>query len=282
MQYEIAELTLKLNMVNDYLTRRMADYARAERSQSCDFLVNVKYEKEIILPKGKLLVNGERFSAIRKENDELVLFRATTSGIVTVLLDFNGNSVDFTILDLGEDKRDLYETAMFYFLGDAFNHFALLKDKMVLHGSSIISGGKAVIFTAPSETGKSTHTGLWKKFYPDTILLNDDTPVVGKKNGEFFAWGSPWSGKTEINENRCAPLGAIVIINRGKTNKIERISETAALAYILGQARKIPVKEDMEKAMDMCFALSKSVPIYNLFCDISKNAVDTVKKELKI
>ena len=279
MKYTVSELNFELNG-SDYLKRRMADYVLSGHSLSYDFLVKIKYSDNILLPEGKDLTGGERFFVRQKLNGEICLYRFSKEfGIVTALVDFIEKEAEITLLSLGDDaiKKD---TRDFFVLGDVFNHYALLNDKMVLHGSSIVYGGKAIIFSAPSETGKSTHTGLWKKYYPETILLNDDTPVVGEKNGEFYAWGSPWSGKTEINENISAPLGAVVFINRGKENKIERLSANEALPLLLGQARKIPIRKDMEKATDICFALSRKVPIYRLWCDISQEAVETVKKEL--
>lgn len=279
MQYMVSELNFKLDG-SDYLKRRMADYVPRGHSLSCDFLVNIKYSDNIFLPEGKTLTGGERFFVREKTNGEICLYRFSEKyGIATALVDFNGNEAEITLLSASIDAQKT-DQRDFFVTGDVFNHYALLNDKMVLHGSSIVYSGKAVIFSAPSETGKSTHTGLWKKYYPETILLNDDTPVVGKKDGEFFAWGSPWSGKTEINENISAPLGAVVFINRGKENKIEKLSANEALPYLLGQARKIPIRKDMEKATDICFALSREVPIYRLYCDISRDAVETVRKEL--
>lgn len=280
MQYKISELVLELNG-NDYLNRRMADYALLGHSLSYDFLVKYKYLDNISLPKGKTVLKGERFNTLIKEDGKLALYRCLEGfDVVSALIEFGEKSAELSMINFepvngtNDDGRD------FHLTGDIFNHFALLNNKMVLHGSSIVSGGKAIIFSAPSETGKSTHTGLWKKYYPDTVLLNDDTPVVGIKDNEFYAWGSPWSGKTEINENITAPLGAVVFINRGKENKIERLSANEALPLLLGQTRKIPAREDMEKATEICFLLTRKVPIYRLYCDISREAVETVRKEL--
>ncbi len=282
MQYNVSELIFELDG-SDYLVRRMADYALKEHSLSCDFLVKIKYKDEINLPKGKTVLRGERFCVLEKEDKSFVLFRLLKDfNIVSALVEFKENSACITLLDYGDYKVDTEIERDFFVLSDVFNHFALLNNKMVLHGSTIVTKGKSVIFSAPSGTGKSTHTGLWKKYYPDTIILNDDTPVVGKKDNMFYAWGSPWSGKTEINENIAAPLAAVVFINRGTENKIERIPAKTALPLLINEARKIPVKEEMERALDMCFALAREVPIYKLYCDISKEAVETVRKELNI
>lgn len=280
MQYEISELNFEFHG-SDYLTRRMAGYAPLVRSQSCDFLVNLNYSDEIILPKGETVSEGNRYSVLKKEDGSFALYRRLTGfNALSCLVEFSENSADITLLNLPKLDNNTEQERDFYVLGDVFNHFALKHNKMVLHGSSIIAEGKAIIFSAPSETGKSTHTGLWKKYYPDTILLNDDTPVVGKKDNKFLAWGSPWSGKTEINENKSAPLAAVVFLNRGEKNSIERLSFNEALSYLMGQARKIPVKEDMEKVFSICFALAKGVPVYKLYCNISREAVETVRKEL--
>ena len=48
---------------------------------------------------------------------------------------------------------------------------------MLFHGSSISYKGKAYVFTAPSGTGKSTHTRLLKE------LLGEDVPVISTQAG---------------------------------------------------------------------------------------------------
>ena len=150
----------------------------------------------------------------------------------------------------------------------------------VLHASTIVYNGKAVTFTAPSGTGKSTHTGLWKKHYPETIIINDDMPAIRCIDGEFRAFGTPWAGKTDINENMSAPLHAMVFIERAEESSISPITPMEAVIRMMREVPLDVYKEQSDLLMNFFNKLFTTVPVYLLKCNISKDAVDVVKKEL--
>src|SRR5574344_200786 len=53
-----------------------------------------------------------------------------------------------------------------------------------LHCSCLELNNHAFIFTAPSGTGKSTHTALWRKHFGKSVtMINDDKPIVRLENG---------------------------------------------------------------------------------------------------
>ena len=120
------------------------------------------------------------------------------------------------------------------FSGHAFGQLLLNYERMVLHSSCIAVNGKAILFSAPSGTGKSTHTALWKEYIPGTEYINDDTPVISlDKTDEVLAYGSPWSGKTRCYRNIQAPVGALVQIKQRSENTIRRLGTLEAFAALL-------------------------------------------------
>ena len=63
--------------------------------------------------------------------------------------------------------------------GSSFYNQLLNFDGMMLHASAVILDGWAYLFSAPSGTGKSTHTALWRKvFGEDKALILDRKSVV--------------------------------------------------------------------------------------------------------
>ena len=69
-------------------------------------------------------------------------------------------------------------------------------------------------------------------------IINDDKPAVCLQNGVFYACGTPFSGKTDKNENRKATdtRTLYTAIRRKKTNKnTEGITSGEALPLILPQ-----------------------------------------------
>ena len=68
------------------------------------------------------------------------------------------------------------------FLEFAFNH-----DTIILHCSALALDNQAYLFTAPSGTGKSTHTRLWREMLGDkAVMVNDDKPIVRYVDGAFY------------------------------------------------------------------------------------------------
>lgn len=162
--------------------------------------------------------------------------------------------------------------------GTAFYRKAAAFDCVLVHSSSIVYKDKAYIFTADSGTGKSTHTGLWKKVFGDEVtILNDDKPVLRKEDGVWYAYGTPWSGKTDLNVNMKAAVGGIVFLKRGEKNSIRRldtkIDEVAPL--FIKQISKPSNINNLEKILINADEVLTTLPLYEMFCNISEDAVWT-------
>ncbi len=104
---------------------------------------------------------------------------------------------------------------------------------MLMHASVIRHQGKGYLMTAPSGTGKSTHTRLWYDNIPACDLMNDDNPVVRIVDGQAIVYGSPWSGKTRCYRNIQAPVGGIVRIQQRPENSIRTLSPLEAFSNLL-------------------------------------------------
>lgn len=147
-------------------------------------------------------------------------------------------------------------------------------DAMLLHSSTIVMDGKAYMFTADSGTGKSTHTALYRRVYGDdrVRILNDDKPVVRCEDGEFFAYGTPWSGKTDLNLNLRVPIGGICVLQRGEKNEIERLTGRKAVYTLLSQTVRPKDSDKMGKLLDLLSRLLEKVPVWVMKCNIDPEA----------
>jgi hypothetical protein len=148
---------------------------------------------------------------------------------------------------------------------------------LMLHASCVQYENYAYLFSANSGTGKSTHTHLWMKYLPGARILNDDKPAIRYYNGQFYAFGTPWSGKTDESANAGAPIGGICFISRGE-NKITKISGAAAIGLFMEQTARTRDKAVMDRVMTMLNRVLSEVPVYKLSCDMSEEAVMTSYK----
>ncbi|MBQ3074805.1 MAG: hypothetical protein IJC26_01940, partial [Clostridia bacterium] len=148
--------------------------------------------------------------------------------------------------------------------GSVFYHSLIRHDGFLLHSSAVILDHKAYLFSAPSGTGKSTHTALWLKEFPGAQILNDDKPAIRILEDGIFVYGTPWSGKTDQNLNQKIPLQGIAFLERGQDNAISSISSMKALENLLNQTVRPGDKESASKLFDLLDQILKRVPIYKL------------------
>ena len=155
------------------------------------------------------------------------------------------------------------------------------KGGFFLHCSCLKYKDEAIIFTAPSGTGKSTHSALWRRhFGDDVVMINDDKPLVREKDGRFYIYGTPWNGKHSIGNNTSAPIKAIVFLQQAPENKAEPISPIDAMALLLQQTVLPSDKAELSKLLDMLGRLVENIPMYRLGCTISDEAVTTIYQEI--
>lgn len=145
-----------------------------------------------------------------------------------------------------------------------------------LHCSCFEYEGNAYIFTARSGTGKSTHTRLWRELFGDKItMINDDKPIVRLIDDVFYIYGTPWNGKHSISNNIKAPIKAIFYINRAKENRVIPCDSISSISKLLSQTVLPDNKNIMNNLLDMLDKLINKIPVYDLYCDISEEAVQT-------
>ena len=107
-------------------------------------------------------------------------------------------------------------------------------DTFLAHGSAVAVDGAAYLFTAPSGTGKSTHTRLWRELLGErAVMVNDDKPLIRVTETETTVYGTPWNGKHHLSRNIAVPLRAVCLLERGEENSIKRITKSETLPQLL-------------------------------------------------
>lgn len=156
----------------------------------------------------------------------------------------------------------------------------IARDALVLHSSYIRYKGQAILFSAPSGTGKSTQAGLWEK-YRGVIQLNGDRSLLRKIGGVWHACGWPVCGSSEICNNADTPIRAIVMLSQAPENRIERLGAMSAFSQLYSQITINRWDRGFQThAMDLIETLVREIPVYHLACTISEDAVDCLDKAL--
>ena len=155
-------------------------------------------------------------------------------------------------------------------------------EAMLLHSSAVCLDGEAYLFTAPSGTGKSTHTRLWRECFGErAFMINDDKPIIRHKDGVFTVYGTPYDGQHHLSRNTSAPIKAICVIERAKENTIRRLNNAEAISALLAQTLLPADEGKMDKLLSLIERLFEAVPVYKLGCNISADAVKTAYENMK-
>ena len=142
----------------------------------------------------------------------------------------------------------------------------------VMHGAAISYEGAGILFMAPSGTGKSTHIRLWRQVFGSQVaIINGDKPLVGIHPCPTL-YGSPWAGKEGWQKNTAAPLKAICLLQRGTSNRIQRLDGSKCLARLLQQVYLPKDPEAMAATLALFGSLLEQVPIYQLECNMDPQA----------
>ncbi len=199
------------------------------------------------------------------------------------LSDFEGEPdmvIDFPEEEIA-DKNILYpmldvDQMEYVMTGARFYYRFINFQGMMLHSSCVVVDGKAYLFSAPSGTGKSTHVSLWLENLKErAFILNDDKPALRLENGVFYAYGTPWSGKTDKNTNGKFPVGAICFLERSEIPFIEEMPPFEAVKNIYWQTKKPKTQKNIELLFPLFDKLINKVPIYRFGANISKEAFIT-------
>lgn len=183
------------------------------------------------------------------------------------------------ILKADHEDRDNEQDTV-YLAAFSLEKQAIKDHSMILHSAYMCYEDTAVLFSAPSETGKSTQAGLWEK-YRGTWTVNGDRSLLIREEDGWYANGWPVCGSSEICNNKSYPVRAIVMLSQAKENRISRLKGLEALRKVMEQITINAWNSEFQmQAMDELEVLLREIPVYHLECDISEDAVRCLENVL--
>lgn len=186
------------------------------------------------------------------------------------------------VIDAAQYRAELYppeyredeEFVAYMESGRQFFRNLLKFNGMMLHSSALEYQGKAYLFSGPSGVGKSTHSKLWQQTFGSAAqVFNDDKPILRFLDGRWFAYGAPWCGKDDINQNKKVPLAGICFMRQGKENTIRQLSPQEAAIHILWQTQRFLVAENLDRLLPLVDRLAQTIPVYELENDATRDSV---------
>ena len=151
-----------------------------------------------------------------------------------------------------------------------------------LHSSLVRRAeGDAILFTAPSGTGKSTQAGLWERF-AGAETLNGDRSMLRRVDGVWTAFGSPFAGTSGIYRNESAPVRALIVLRQAPENTIRRLSLAEAFRAIYSES-VLPRwhTEAHQHVISLVTEIVSEIPVYLLACTPDERPVTLLRNTLE-
>ena len=223
---------------------------------------------------GRLLFDNGRVRVFDENGRQSRIYTDTVTGKETVAVREWENAcweiaVQEELLPWGTDVSDL-------FVQYGLPRRLPQQGKLLLHCAYILYNGRAILFTAPSGTGKTTQAKLWQRSMGSRIV-NGDRAAIGLEGGIVTAYGLPISGTSPDCENVTAPVAAIVSLSQAKENRVTRLRAASAVKPLLSGTYLPPeFAQDLPLLVDLAASLAARVPVYHLQCLPDESAVQAL------
>jgi len=211
--------------------------------------------------------NGHVFG-IRSENDKVTYFKYNDE-YTRFELNINDSIAldDATVVD--ELKNEISAV-----LRRIFIMLAAVRKGVCLHSVSIKHQDNAIMFSAVSGTGKTTHANLWQEVFECVEIINGDNGYLVVEDNRPYLYGSPWCGTSADCLNVRVPLKAVVFIEQAKKNSIEKLGVAEAFMRLSSRCF-MPIWDNklMLDAINSAEVLANTIECYLLKCLPDRDAV---------
>ncbi|GIM28728.1 hypothetical protein CPJCM30710_13940 [Clostridium polyendosporum] len=274
-RYDIGDIPIEMTASDPCILDSFNSFL-SSRIENPDLKIHLNNCTKINKPEGKILMNEWiTWCQSPYDNEFFIYICEERPDEITYMLNVNNNWNNATITFLKNKLNSKYIiTGAFGEI--VFRNRILFHQGIVIHASAIELEGSGVLFSAPSETGKSTHANLWK-IHRGAKIINGDRPAVRVKDGIPYVYGTPWSGSSNEFINTHVPLTAIVMLEQAPQNSIRRLDNHEAVLRLMPRCF-LPYYDDklMDIAIDNLEKIITSTPVYLLKCTPDKEAMELV------
>lgn len=152
---------------------------------------------------------------------------------------------------------------------------------LILHASYIICNGRAILFAAPSGTGKSTQAEL-RAEAKNAEIINGDRAVLREKDGGMWSYSLPFAGSSGICLNKSAPVRAVVVLAQAAENSVCELAPAEAIKRLYSQcALNRWNREEVEAVLGALTRMVRKIRVVKLDCLPDQSAVEILSDYLE-
>jgi hypothetical protein len=281
-KFNIAGINIEI-VSDDLFELKRLNRFLSNKTSIRDIKVEIIKASYINKPEGKMLINEDlKWLDSMNNGDEFISYICDEhSGELRIMLKLSKSLKKATIY-YRQDYLDVQGLIMELLIETLIRYCIIQRGGFSMHAAAINYNEKGILFTAPSGTGKSTQAKLWQR-YKQVEILNDDRPIIRRSDGQWYVYGTPWSGSELHILNKSGPLSAIIAIRQSTENSIRRLNSKEALAYVMPRCF-LPYFDQqlMDTVIKHIGSVIKNTPVYLLSCKPDEEAVELVSKCLEL
>lgn len=271
MRYLIADIVMELiTDRTEYISEDLKEFEYSgDRVSDC--VINIRdYEEFKIDEHDNTLVDCKRIYVAENDNEYKLEYRnLPVSGCVI--------SKDLKSAYIYLRWDDYLEYPLFCAIRDIFFFKVQERGMIAVHSSSIIYRDKAYVFSAPSGTGKTTHTNMWIQ-ETDAQILDGDLCVLKREGRDVYAYGLPWAGSSRKFMNKKVKLGGIIFLVRSRKDVVRKPDVLNGILMLTARCFTPTFTADMvSKNTDVSASIGEVTDMYILECTKKKSAFLAVR-----
>ena len=152
---------------------------------------------------------------------------------------------------------------------------------VVLHCCYTKYQGQAILFSAPSGTGKTTQGMLWKKYFGSDII-NGDKAILMPVDGRWYAFGHPYHGSARECLNEAYPVKCISVVRQSPRDQVIKESPMRIVKDLYSEMTVNHWDaEAVNAALALAMDLAAKLPVVKQFCTMKEDAPKTLHKYME-
>ncbi len=180
-----------------------------------------------------------------------------------------------------EQNVNLVKDGLFTTMRNIMISSLISRGGVLVHSVAMEWDDKGILFSAPSETGKSTHVNLWREKY-DVRVIDGDVAACRIVDGSPLVYGLPWCGTSNEFINTKLPLGAIIFLEQSEENSIATLDTAEAIVRLYARCFLLIWEEKMaDLVLETITKIVLNTECYLLKCRPDFEAVELVKRCLE-
>ena len=176
-----------------------------------------------------------------------------------IIRDFDRRTVD--MFYLSEPARHPAEDYVAGHYSRLFSTFLPSFSAVLVHGASMIRGGRAPVFLGASGAGKTTVVGLAGR----VPILSDDQVVLRRQGGVSTAWATPLAKKTS---GPCvAEIGGLFLLEMGRRFELTLLRPADVVQCLWAATyfnTSLPTRNHKNQLFATLYDISHQTPAYRM------------------